>query len=492
VELPAATEKVFYAWQSDLPPAANRNFILSALEAAAESLRRDKSLEVEPVVDRDTQGVPGSPDISATILEKIDQAAVFVGDVSIINQASSKTDRPTPNPNVLLELGYAVKALGLGRIILVINTAFGSPEQLPFDLRMKRVLPYNMPENSERAPERKALQRAFESALRAILEGKANEAAGTLIQPPPLGNQAALAVGEGKPNRIALTKRYMRSVADELNQLSPDLEKADRETLDEPLVDAIDKTEQMVITFAELCDSVALMNDEESAREIYLGFGPILEGYNLPLDFSGSSLLVQFDFHKFMGQELFLVLVGKLVIHDRWELLASLLNEDIYVANADRASGRGDTVSFGFISAPVNLLEHRNQRLNLRRVTLMGDILNKRHGSGPIANASSMDEITAADLFLFLRSTFSATEGSWYTWVPHSAVYLRGAPAYLVKAKSSKYAMRLLPALAIDSIGTFRTKLAHAHGVLSQMFRGNIRLFFPGSPSEIGSDTKRR
>src|SRR5262245_55083696 len=84
-EPPAVSDKVFYSWQADLPGSANRNFILTALEAAAKAIRRDDSIEVEPVIDRDTQGLAGCPDIGAAIFSKIEQAQVFVCDVSIVS-----------------------------------------------------------------------------------------------------------------------------------------------------------------------------------------------------------------------------------------------------------------------------------------------------------------------------------------------------------------------------------------------------------------------
>ena len=164
---------VFYSWQSDLPSATNRNFILQALENAANVLRNDDSLQVEPVIDRDTAGVPGSPNISETIFGKIDQAKVFVCDISIINQDMRHHipgARLTPNPNVLLELGYALKTLGDRQIILVLNDAYGMPELLPFDLRMRRVTRYHMAqEDRDRASERRRLERMLIEALRASL-----------------------------------------------------------------------------------------------------------------------------------------------------------------------------------------------------------------------------------------------------------------------------------------------------------------------------------
>ena len=62
---------IFYSWQSDLPNKTNRGFIEEALEKAVKSIRSDNTIEVELVIDRDTKDIPGSPDISKTILEKI-------------------------------------------------------------------------------------------------------------------------------------------------------------------------------------------------------------------------------------------------------------------------------------------------------------------------------------------------------------------------------------------------------------------------------------
>ncbi len=160
--------KIFYSWQSDLPNNTNRTFIGYALDKAVKSIRNDDSIKVEPVIDRDTQNVPGSPDIVKTIFNKIEQAQIFVCDVSIINKDTNS--RPTPNPNVLIELGYAMKTLGEGKFIMVMNTAFGTLEKLPFDLRTRRIITYNMPEdNQEKSTERNKLVKYFERAIRPIL-----------------------------------------------------------------------------------------------------------------------------------------------------------------------------------------------------------------------------------------------------------------------------------------------------------------------------------
>ncbi|MFL5788974.1 MAG: hypothetical protein ACJ748_13025 [Flavisolibacter sp.] len=89
--------------------------------------------------------MPGSPSIVESITGKIAKSDVFVCDISIINPESS--GRQTPNPNVLYELGFATAILGWDRIIMVLNTAFGELDKLPFDLRGRRILPYHLDSN---------------------------------------------------------------------------------------------------------------------------------------------------------------------------------------------------------------------------------------------------------------------------------------------------------------------------------------------------------
>lgn len=160
---------IFYSWQSDTRAAANRTLIQDALDNVARDLTEGAELSVDFVVDRDTQNVPGSPDIASTIFSKIDVSHIVVGDVTIVN--SGGKPRLMPNPNVLIELGYAFCAIEQENVILVQNTAFGGPERLPFDLRQRRVLTYSSPEDAtERAASRKELQAKLREAIKLIVE----------------------------------------------------------------------------------------------------------------------------------------------------------------------------------------------------------------------------------------------------------------------------------------------------------------------------------
>lgn len=161
------SQAVFYSWQSDLPNRTNRTFIQDALEKAIDGIL-ETELQIDLILDRDTKNTPGAPDIAQTILVKIDKAIVVVADVSIVNKGSER--RLTPNPNVLFELGYAVRALSWDYVLPVFNLATGNIEDLPFDLRPRRPIIYTMTESTEdRGPELKKLARSLQSALQLIL-----------------------------------------------------------------------------------------------------------------------------------------------------------------------------------------------------------------------------------------------------------------------------------------------------------------------------------
>ena len=127
---------VFWSWQSDLDARVTRDLICEALIGAAADL--DAELDERIEMTSDTKGVAGTPDIVATILAKIEKAQVFVGDFTPL--ALSAGGKALANPNVLIELGYAKRAIGLERVILVWNTAFpgASIDNLPFDMAGRR------------------------------------------------------------------------------------------------------------------------------------------------------------------------------------------------------------------------------------------------------------------------------------------------------------------------------------------------------------------
>ena len=470
----AATRSlVFYSWQSDLPNVTNRNFILQALENAAKTLRNDNSLQVEPVIDRDTFGVPGSPNISETIFGKIDQARVFVCDISIINQDVIKENpnvRLTPNPNVLLELGYALKALGDKQIILVLNDAYGIPESLPFDLRMRRVTRYHTPkEDQDRASERKRLEGMLTDALRASLSTIDTPLPGEVIQPASRADQARIAIEADRPDQDSLVRQYMADVANRIDSMTPVFAGDDP---DEQLLRSVEESTEMVCEFAQLAEIIVQKKATEAGRALYKGFGGILDLYTFPPPPRGlTHKMYDHDFAKFLGHELFVTFFSFLLREERWELMADLLDEDLYARKSDFE--QPGLVSFSHLSELLDSLDKlRKYRLKLNRLSPRSDLLNERHTNGDLAKIVPMEQFAEADYFLFVRVQIQPVKApQWPEWLPWSSLYLRQIPGFLQRAKRAKYAQQLLLPLGVEDISTLRSLLVERAGSLEMAWK---------------------
>lgn len=127
------TITIFWSWQSDSDIISNKNLIFKAIEKATKELKKTESIFVK--IDRDTKGIPGSPVIIDTILDKIKKCDIFIWDATICYTKP----KYAPNPNVLIEFGYALAVLGESRIIGIMNNSnkLGG-DYLPFDLKNRR------------------------------------------------------------------------------------------------------------------------------------------------------------------------------------------------------------------------------------------------------------------------------------------------------------------------------------------------------------------
>lgn len=161
---------VFWSWQSDYSPKTCRFFVRDALQDAIQQLSEEMSLNDadRPELDHDTKGERGMVNISEAILAKIEKASLFVADVTPV--AITKEGKRVPNPNVMIELGWAMHRPGVERVIPVLNTASGAKiEDLPFDIRGRRVVAYHLDESGEsaiRKEESKKLTDLLRNAMR--------------------------------------------------------------------------------------------------------------------------------------------------------------------------------------------------------------------------------------------------------------------------------------------------------------------------------------
>jgi hypothetical protein len=192
--------KIFWSWQSDTPGKTGRHFVRKALEEAIKALKEPPEIE-EPLerdrreqieLDQDRHGVSGTPDLAATILKKIEQASVFVSDVTLVceyERKSSDENRPTKkaiNSNVAIEYGFALRALGDARILLIQNTYYGGRDQLPFDLIHKAgPILFHLPEDADQdaaATEAKRLRSVLVEALKLCLKNVSTDSSQRMFE----------------------------------------------------------------------------------------------------------------------------------------------------------------------------------------------------------------------------------------------------------------------------------------------------------------------
>jgi hypothetical protein len=127
---------IFFAWQLDTKSENNKTFIWESIVSACKKCEDTATPELSPRPEKDMEGVSGSPNIVQTIFKKIDQCSIFIADVTLVGETIA--NKSIPNPNVLIELGYAAKTIGWERTILVINNAYGKANDLPFDILQHR------------------------------------------------------------------------------------------------------------------------------------------------------------------------------------------------------------------------------------------------------------------------------------------------------------------------------------------------------------------
>ncbi len=163
---------IFYSWQSDLPGSETRNIIQDGIKDAVRLLRDTVDIEA----DRDTKGEYGSPDIANTIFSKIDECDIFVADVSAVckyevtDKDGNVKIKYMPNPNVMLELGYATHVVGWENVICVLNADYGSPEDMSFDIASRRLTPFSLKDGSSKGDAKRYIKGVIQETVEHILE----------------------------------------------------------------------------------------------------------------------------------------------------------------------------------------------------------------------------------------------------------------------------------------------------------------------------------
>lgn len=185
--------KVFFAFQMDIDEKYGKTFIQQSITNAIQKFKEEG---IEVILDYGFRGTPGTPLLIDEMLRKsLNSDMVIVDwtftsskiwhnpeiieedDNSIILEILKGDLKPSPNPNVLLETGYAWAKKGTHRTLAVMNAAFGNPDELPVDIKGFRYpILYNLDGNNygDRKEVRKELTDDLYKAIRFSIKSEAN------------------------------------------------------------------------------------------------------------------------------------------------------------------------------------------------------------------------------------------------------------------------------------------------------------------------------
>jgi len=144
-----------------------------------------------------------------------------------------------------------------------------------------------------------------------------------------------------------------------------------------------------------------------------------------------------FDNFKFIIHELFLYAIAIFVKSEQFQQASTLLSRRYYMpTNSDY--GRDVMVSFPVFRQYMKSLKYRNNRLNLRRLSLRADLLKERCQTTGIGFRYLME----ADFVLFIRSELSREGPQDIIWWPETLLYLWPFPGpfeIFARAESKQY-----------------------------------------------------
>ncbi len=266
-----------------------------------------------------------------------------------------------------------------------------------------------------------------------------------------------------KPIKNPSILRIMEQIITGLSKLNPNYENKNDE-FDLVLIDAIEKSKEIVTQFARLASDISKTNNYESSRILFNMFEKILEEYYPK---KGNNLYrdMDFDFYNFIGYELFLIYISFHIRERKWGFLADLLEEEYYVINGP--VGRSDLIPYYFLSEKVDLLLVHGRKFKKKPLLVQGEILRKRYSNGELGRLISFENLLEADFFLFFREGIN--------WIPWSLIYLgTSTPRFLIETKRKKRAEELLPALKAERIDELRERIPIRKEEFKEIFKSSI------------------
>lgn len=265
------------------------------------------------------------------------------------------------------------------------------------------------------------------------------------IQSSVSHRRAVDAVRAGAPNAVAFVREYLDVIVSGLETFRIKTDEANKATFDDTVVESIEAFTAFRNELIELFSVVAQYAVTQEILEcVHRFFEKCIPYLNAP---PNTSHFYEWDCdnYHFIVHELFLYCLGIFLKYERFDAASSLMDTEYYWD--DQRERDNKMHSFVIFRGYLRSLEHRNKRLEKRRLSLRADMLNERSKGTGI----DFQYLMAADFILYLRA---ARSGIWQGWWPETLLYAgRHGSAFEVfsRAKSQKYFNKIKSLLQVES-----------------------------------------
>lgn len=248
------------------------------------------------------------------------------------------------------------------------------------------------------------------------------------------------AVRNGREYARGAVDEYLRLVVENL----PRFQIAEGGELDEAVMKSIEDFLPARNEYLQVMQTVAQYGNAGAADPLLHHFFEAL------IPFVGQS-----DNFAFIVHEIFLYSVAILLKAEHFESVAYVLSQDYFVPSDARGNGNR-TVTYLEFRKYAQSFDHRNQRLNLRRLSIRADLLEQRSKSSGIP----FEHVMQADFLCYMRA--EVIYEKYQKWFPESLLYAghhHGPFQVFARASSSAYLTRVMPLLGIKSVDQLRETL---------------------------------
>ena len=153
---------------------------------------------------------------------------------------------------------------------------------------------------------------------------------------------------------------------------------------------------------------------------------------------------------QFIVQECFLLCITVFLKYERFDVVEHLLTQRYFEEESPR-TGQSKMRSYGIFRHHLRSLDHRNSRLNLRRLSLHADMLKERCSDSGV----SFEQMMQADFVLYVTEAMHGlSEGRGQEWWPETLVFksFRGGTFELfLRAESKEYFDKITGILGVKS-----------------------------------------